>query len=172
MNLNILVVDITTYTTFDFLQDGETEEQLLNRANIYKSTEIRHLKISIKKLESENKDTKFLEELLNKTKQIDYQVMTWDEFENGRKKFLLSGDIKEITKEEYENALNILPPLKWCEIDGVEMFCMSEMYTSTFTTQYAKIGNKYYCKMVDVSDKGTWLYKLLRKDVYYYYEKI
>ena len=29
MNMNILAVDTTTYNTFDFLADGETEKELL-----------------------------------------------------------------------------------------------------------------------------------------------
>ena len=50
-------------------------------------------------------------------------------------------------------------------VNGVEMFCMSEMYSDTYTTQYAydhRTG-KYYCKMVDSEDTSTWIHTLLRK---------
>ncbi|MGL5436016.1 MAG: hypothetical protein ACRDBO_11535, partial [Lachnospiraceae bacterium] len=71
--------------------------------------------------------------------------------------------LKETTEEQFEEALNVLPPLKWCTIDGIEMFCMSEMYTATYTNQYARYEGKYYKKMVDVTDKSTWLNNYLKK---------
>ena len=52
----------------------------------------------------------------------------------------------------------------WCTVEGVEMFCMSEMWTGTYTTQYAhdhRTG-KYYSKMVDVTDRDTWINTYLR----------
>ena len=88
--------------------------------------------------------------------------MTWDDFQAGQKRHLLNGELKEITKKEWEEMLNVLPPLMWCTIDGVNMFCMSEMYTGTFTTQYARYNEKYYCKMVDSADKSTWIHNLLK----------
>ena len=66
--------------------------------------------------------------------------------------------MKEITEETFEDMLNVLPPIKWCTIDGIEMFCMSEMLTGFYTSQYIhdKGTNKYYHKIVDVTDKATW----------------
>lgn len=90
-----------------------------------------------------------------------YEVMTFDEFLQRQKTAMISGDIKETTEERFDEMLNILPPLKWCTIDGVEMFCMCEMYTGTYTNQYARIGNKYYTAMVDVTDRSTWIHNRL-----------
>lgn len=162
MNTNILAVDTTTYSTFDFLRDNETENELLSRANAYKAKEIKEYSDIVTKFKAEGKDTNYFEERLETTKNKNYAVMTWDEFQEGQKKHLLDDELKEVTEEDYENALNILPPLMWCTVDGVEMFCMSEMYTGTFTTQYARCNGKYYCKMVDCADKSTWIHNLLK----------
>lgn len=90
-----------------------------------------------------------------------YELMTFDEFLQRQKKHMLSGGVKETTEERFDEMLNILPPLKWCTIDGVEMFCMCEMYTGTYTNQYARVGGKYYTAMVDVTDKSTWIHNCL-----------
>lgn len=162
MNTNILAVDTTTYSTFDFLADGETGNDLLNRANASKKRDIEHYNEIISDFKAEGKDASYYEDRLAATKKKNYVVMTWDEFQAGQKKHLLDDELKEVAEEDYENALNVLPPYKWCTIDGVEMFCMSEMYTGTYTTQYARINGKYYCKMVDSADKTTWIYNLLK----------
>ena len=66
--------------------------------------------------------------------------------------------IKEVTEEQFNDALDVLPPLKWCTIDGIEMFCISEMTDGTYTAQYARTPDgKYYCATVDVMDKSTWI---------------
>lgn len=88
-----------------------------------------------------------------------YEMMTFDEYLARQKKAMISGPVKEITKEVFEDALNCLPPLKWCTRGNVEMFCMREMYTGTFTNQYAYslVTGKYYTAMVDVTDVDTWI---------------
>lgn len=90
-----------------------------------------------------------------------YEVMTFDEFLARQKISMVSGSVTETTEENYLEMLNVLPPMKWCTIDGVEMFCMCEMYTGTYTNQYAKIGNKFYTAMVDVTDQSTWIHNRL-----------
>lgn len=94
-------------------------------------------------------------------KKSKYEVMTFGEFLDRQKKSLLSGGVSETTEENFHENLNVLPPIYWCTIDGVEMFCMSEMYTGTYTNQYARIGNKFYTAMVDITDKTTWIHNRL-----------
>lgn len=94
-----------------------------------------------------------------------YEVMTFDEFLKRQKVAMTSGEVTETTEEQFNEMLNILPPLKWCTIAGVEMFCMREMYTGTFTNQYARIGDKYYTAMVDVTDEKTWIHERLKKSI-------
>jgi len=91
-------------------------------------------------------------------------IMSYDNFAVREREILLAGEPEEVTEETFEEQLDVLPPLAWCSIGGVEMFCMAEMYTGSYTTQYAhdKISNKYYCKMVDVSDRKTWINTFLR----------
>ena len=91
-----------------------------------------------------------------------YESMTFDKFLELQKKHLI-GEVTETTAEQFNEMLNILPPMKWCTIDGVEMFCMREMYTGTYTNQYARMGDKYYTAMVDITDKNTWINKRLQK---------
>ena len=90
-----------------------------------------------------------------------YEVMTFDEFLKRQKTAFTTGEIKETTEEKFNDAFDALPPVYWTIIDGVEMFCMKEFYTGTYTTQYARVGNKYYTAMVDATDRETWIHKRL-----------
>lgn len=159
MNMDILAVNIKTYSVFDFLHDEETEEQLLQRANKYRERDIASWTRNCENYP----DVDMYKDYLRAAKEVEYQVMTWNEFQEGQKKHLLSDDLKEITEKEWEEMLNVLPPYKWCTIAGVNMFCMSEMYTGTYTTQYARCNGKYYCKMVDSADQSTWIHNLLNQ---------
>ena len=102
----------------------------------------------------------FSQNSLKTPKKREYKVITWNEYEAlKRKRYIDDGEIKEVTEEQFNDALDVLPPLKWCTIDGIEMFCISEMTDGTYTSQYAhdKHNGKYYCATVDVMDKSTWI---------------
>lgn len=88
-----------------------------------------------------------------------YEMMTYDEYLKRQKEVILSNKITEITKEEFDEALNVLPPLKFCTRGNIEMFCIREMYTGTYTTQYAYnlVNEKCYSAIVDVTDETTWI---------------
>lgn len=47
----------------------------------------------------------------------------------------------EITKDEYDDALNCLPPARW---DGT-VFLMSERTIGSYTAFYAKCEGRYFC---------------------------
>lgn len=93
-----------------------------------------------------------------------YEMMTFDEYLLRQKKAMVSGEVKEVTKEDFYEALNCLPPLKWCTKSNIEMFCIREMYTGTYTTQYGfnLVDGKYYSTMVDVTDETTWIHNRLQ----------
>ena len=132
----LVIVEMDTMTTYGFAEKGETADEAIQRANQYYTNDLKHLK-----------------------------VMETDKFQKIERERILSGKLNRVTEQEYEDALNVLPPLYWCTVNGVEMFCMSEMYSDTYTTQYAydhRTG-KYYCKMVDSEDTSTWIHTLLRK---------
>ena len=77
-----------------------------------------------------------------------YLVIPEAEFDELRKQYerSLCGKWKEITEEEYEYALNVLPPAKW-HSGG---FFVSEPYTDTIYGFYQKRGGKYYTSLQDI----------------------
>lgn len=92
-----------------------------------------------------------------------YEAMSWEQFAAIEREKLLSGRPQEITRERYDEMLDVLPPLHYGQRNGVEEFCMREMYTGTYSEQYARDyrTGKYWCKMVDVCDPSTWLHNIL-----------
>ena len=71
-----------------------------------------------------------------------FTVITWEEFDGINEKYLdsLCGKWKEITEEQFDDMLNVLPPMRWSN-GG---FYMSERYTADVTGYYQQIGDKYY----------------------------
>ena len=55
----------------------------------------------------------------------------------------LCGDWKEETEEQYEYALNVLPPMKWH--DGG--FCVSEAYTSNIYDFHQRLNGRFYTSL-------------------------
>ena len=86
-----------------------------------------------------------------------YEVMTYPEFERKQRERVISYPVHECTEEEFYRHLEMLPPLKWVKINGVEMFCMSEFDFGPYTTQYARVDGKCYCATVDYFDQNTWI---------------
>ena len=90
-----------------------------------------------------------------------YQVMTFEEFFKRQREYYIGRPIEETTKQDFYEHLEMLPPMKWTTINGVEMFCMSEFYTGVYTNQYACVGDKYYTAFVDAFDQSTWIHNRL-----------
>lgn len=163
----LVIVEMDTMTTYGFAEKGETADEAIQRANQYYTNDLKHLKASLQESKDE-KRKQFLQSRIRENEvkiQAGFQVMETNKFQKIERERILSDKLKQVTEREYEDALNVLPPLNWCNIDGVEMFCMSERYIGTYTTQYAhnyRTG-KYYCKMVDCMDKSTWIHHLLRE---------
>lgn len=109
-------------------------------------------------------DTDMFKTYLEQEQKVRFEIMTYDNFLSIERQKLLSDPLQEIEKERFEEMLDVLPPLYWCTHNGVEMFCISEMYTGSYTNQYAhdKTVDKYYTKMVDSKDRSTWICELLR----------
>lgn len=76
-------------------------------------------------------------------------IMTWEEFEPVHDKYLdsLCGNWKEITEEDYNDALNVLPPMRWSN-GG---FYMVERYTADVTSFYQKWYGKHYTSLQRLS---------------------
>lgn len=157
--MDYVAVDTSTMRVYDFMKANETQEELLARANTYKQEDIdtwtRHT--------TNYPDADQFNNYLEAAKRKNYRVMSFEDFIKAEKQFYISDPVTEITEERYNEMLNVLPPLHWCTIDGVEMFCMSEMLTGTFTSQYAKTSDGFYCKTVNARDRGTWIHHFLKK---------
>jgi len=105
------------------------------------------------------------DELMNKTKEDyikeGYTVLPESEFdalvaENERNQ---CNDWKEITEEEYERALNILPPKKWH--DGG--FYIGECYSGSLYGFYQKFNGKYYTSLQSIYTKREEILENLKK---------
>lgn len=160
-NLELVIADkngkeLYTFTTE---QDKEKDLHLANR-----STRLHIERYSELILDYPDR-AEYWTSCLNRHKAISWEIMTYEDFREREKKNLITGELLEITKEDFDEHFNMLPPLKWCTRHNVEMFCMREMYTGTYTTQYAYslVTGKYYCTMVDVTDPETWIDKILDK---------
>lgn len=94
-----------------------------------------------------------------------YAMMTFDEQQANERAYLLALPLYEISEERFNDMLDALPPLKWCRKNGVEMFCMREFFTDSYTDQYAHDHStgKYYSKLVDYLDPSTWISEILAR---------
>jgi hypothetical protein len=86
-----------------------------------------------------------------------YSVMTYSEYKATERAFYLADPPEEITREKFFEMLEVLPPKRWVNTGSFESFLMSEHWSGNYTHQYARRGNRYYSKMVDASDKSTWM---------------
>ena len=162
-----VIVELATMTTFTLLSNNLTDEEVekeVERAKQYYADDFKRTKELAEKYPN---DTLWQDRLKAETKlKRECVVMTLTEYLKAEREFLLSKELKEITEEEYQEMLNVLPPIKWVTIDDVEMFCMCEMYTGTYSSQYAhdRRADKYYTKLVDVTDTSTWINNILRAE--------
>lgn len=92
-----------------------------------------------------------------------FKAVTWEEYLKLQRDKWLSKEPTEITKEDFENALEVLPPKKWIQNERYSMFFIGECTTMTFYGQYLhdKVSGKYYTALTDILDESTWLDKML-----------
>ncbi len=88
-------------------------------------------------------------------------TMSEDDYVNKRRQQALAvRQLKEVTRDDWDNYLGVLPPVNWhTDSEGVNKFLMSEYYDHSVTLQCAEYLGKYYCAHVDVNDKSTWIAK-------------
>jgi len=82
--------------------------------------------------------------------------ISWDEYFAAERAVYMTGP-SAVTKEDYHEALNCLPPDNWERADSVERFTMCERLTGTLTACYAQQDDNYLHKTVDLSDRSTWI---------------
>lgn len=152
-NDSLVVVNISKPTNiYTFVESPEGKEEL--------EKAIQRNQEEIKQWEQYPEVEKF-QEYLKECLKVNYKIMTLKEFDELQKKYYLDSPMQEITEDQYNDMLDVLPPLKWTTIQGVEEFLISEMLSGTYTNQYAKCNGKYYTKVVDSMDKSTWIHNLL-----------
>ena len=153
-----VIVEARGIDTYDFARIGATDDEAVDRANHYIKKKVQDYARLCKEREGDDYWKDQLATAKKKAK-AGYVVMSFEELDKHKRHILLTKPVTESTKEQFEYALNVLPPLYYTERSGVIMFCMREMYTATFTTQYAydRHTDKYYCKMVDCTDTTTWI---------------
>ena len=153
----IIYSDNGEWTIYSLLNESQSEEEELKRIKKIHEEDIKRYE------DNKKYDLKYWTNRIEKEKNRIYKVTTFKEFEKLQREYYINKPLIEISEEEYNDALNVLPPLKWCTINGIEEFLMSEFYTGVYTTQYARYNNKYYCKIVDAYDQTTWIHNLLNK---------
>lgn len=161
--MDLVVADLNNMKIWNFATQ-ETAEAVLARANAQREESINTWKSHIENYPNA-KDT-FGQYLASEERTV-WQIMSYDDYKEAERLRMIGGELKEIDEDRFNEMLDVLPPLYWTTHDGVEMFCMSEMYSGTYTSQYAcdHRTNKYYTKMVDCRDKSTWIYEFLRGSI-------
>lgn len=56
-----------------------------------------------------------------------------------------------ITEERFRYFLEVLPPCRWEKVSGVELFYVSEAYTSNIHTHCARLGTQYFIRQCRTS---------------------
>ena len=103
----------------------------------------------------------YMQRLRNDHPEADWQIVDSDELETliteAHHRLYLGKPAVKISKDDFYYALECLPPEHWVRTGGIEHFRMMEYYTGSITTQYAYRHGKYIKKMIDVTDKSTWI---------------
>lgn len=92
-----------------------------------------------------------------------YEPMTYGAYKSQERDFYLAAPATEITAKQFEKALNVLSPMKWRRTAQYESFLISEFWSGNYTSQYIKVGKRYWEKFVDAHDPTTWMTEEIAK---------
>ena len=159
-NIELCIADINHMSIYSFSNSIEGAKEKLQQALDQQIKSINTWSGHCEKYPDTESFKNYLTEAQNKK----YEIMTYKEYEQLEKDYYLNKPLTEITEDEFHEMLNVLPPLKWCTKNNIEMFCMSEMLTGSFTSQYLhdRDNNKFYHKTVDILDSTTWGYNFIQ----------
>ena len=92
-----------------------------------------------------------------------FRAVTFEEYQEIERQKYMDTEAKEITEKQFDDALNVLPPVNWICTDTLSMFHISEADTGTLHGQYLhdKTNGKYYFAVTDICDRSTWIDKIL-----------
>jgi hypothetical protein len=149
-----VIVNMTTKNIYSFC---EGDEQLALEKALENNKQDLERAIEYNKLYNDE----YWKEREKHYKKVKFKIMEYEEFLKLEREHYLNKPIKKITSEKFNEMLDILPPLKWVTINGVNEFLMSEFETGSYTSQYARKNEKYYTKIVDARDKVTWIHNFI-----------
>lgn len=90
-----------------------------------------------------------------------YAPMSYADYKAAERAQLLGDEPTEITADRFHEMLEVLPPMKWEHRGSFQSFLMSEFLTGVYTSQYAQRGHgesaTYWTKLVDATDRSTWM---------------
>ena len=92
-----------------------------------------------------------------------FRAVSFEEYQEIERQKFMDTEAKEITEEQFDDALNVLPPVNWIQTDTLSMFHIAEADTGTLHGQYLhdKTNGKYYFAVTDICDRSTWIDKIL-----------
>ena len=87
-------------------------------------------------------------------------ILSCEEFNTlwKKKEDALTGDWKEETEEDYENSLDVLPPLRWTN-GG---FFVSEAFTGNIYSFHQRYNGKYYTSLQRISTPRSEIMESLK----------
>lgn len=86
-----------------------------------------------------------------------YRAMPADRYSDEERRFYLSGPMAPVSAEEFGEAPSLCSPINHRREGDFERFCLGEILTASFATQYARLGDRHYSKIVDFLDATTWI---------------
>lgn len=159
MTKEIVIASVETLTIWDFYKSREAAEAALPEVKAQCLESAARCKANHEKYGYGDHDpTYWLKQAArDELQSTTYKVMTFGEWEIEEAKQYLSRPLVEVTEEQYNDALECMFPLKYGTNRGLESFFMREFWSGNYTSQYAKISDKIYCKLVDFSKPETWV---------------
>ena len=152
----LVIADLNTLNVFTFVDTKSDEQAELLQAQEYLANQAKSLESLI--ADCQRPDfRKQWEDSLRVIRKTEYRIVPIEDFYAAERKKMLSDPLKRITEEQYWDALEVLPPLHHELFNGCERFCMREFYTNTYTTQYFRCKEGWFCRMVDYCDRSTWI---------------
>ena len=100
-----VIVNLMDYSIHDYLAEGETILELMERTLQSREDRIHHLREACACFPENLHLQASLQEALNSR----YQIMSLEEYLDRQREYILSGTPKEITEEEWDHMLSVLP---------------------------------------------------------------
>lgn len=161
-NYDSVIVTMADIHVFDYVYNGETEKEALNRVEKYYQDNLGQLLALCERNPDDEYWQKRVSEVLTVLEK-GYKVVSYTEFRQIEREHLLSEELETISRDAYDNVLDELPPVGFLRHGRLEFFCFAEFLAGTITNQYARdlVTGTCYRKLVDIQDRSTWIPSML-----------